>query len=249
MTEKEIDVAWSTSELATLAGTTVNTIRHYHRLGLLEEPDRRHNGYKQYETLDLVRLLRIRRLAELGVPLSRIKELSTGSPEALHQVDVDHAAAIERLEKARQGIAAILSENAPPDTPPGFEPVAGRLSEADRSLIHIYTQVFDDQALADMRHAVENDNDDAVSADFDALPADADAATRQNLAEKYAPSLVRTLRNYPWMDNDAMAHVSKGKSVTRQTFIDALRELHNEAQLDVIHRAKELARRQLRAEG
>ncbi|MFF3442344.1 MerR family transcriptional regulator [Streptosporangium sp. NPDC002721] len=161
-------MAWSTSELATLAGTTVNTIRHYHRLGLLEEPDRRYNGYKQYETLDLVRLLRIRRLAELGVPLSRIKELSTGSP---------------------------------------------------------------------------------VSADFDALPADADEATRQNLAEKYAPSLVRTLRNCPWMDNDAMAHVSKGKSVTRQTFIDALRELHNEAQFDVIHRAKELARRQLRAEG
>lgn len=26
-------MAWSTSELATLAGTTVNTIRHYHRLG------------------------------------------------------------------------------------------------------------------------------------------------------------------------------------------------------------------------
>ncbi|MEU4540635.1 hypothetical protein AB0G15_37960 [Streptosporangium sp. NPDC023825] len=85
---------------------------------------------------------------------------------------------------------------------------------------------------------MENDNDDAVSADFDALPADADEATRQNLAEKYAPSLVRTLRNYPWMDNDAMAHVSKGKSVTRQTFIDALRELHNEAQLDVIHRVQ-----------
>ncbi|MEU8384970.1 hypothetical protein [Streptosporangium sp. NPDC048865] len=43
--------------------------------------------------------------------------------------------------------------------------------------------------------------------------------------------------------------MSKGKSVTRQTSIDALRELHNEARLDVIHRAKELARRQLRAEG
>ncbi|WP_127506374.1 MerR family transcriptional regulator [Actinoplanes solisilvae] len=245
-------MAWSTSELATLAGTTVNTIRHYHHLGLLKEPSRRHNGYKQYETADLVRLLHILRLVELGVPLSRINEPSAGSPEALQQIDVDHAAAIERLEKSRQSIAAILSENAPPDTPPGFEPVAGRLSEADRSLIHIYTQLLDDQALADVRQVVERDDDndyDAVNADFDALPADADEATRQNLAEKYAPSLVRTLRDYPWMDNDAMDHVSKGKSVTRQTFVDALRELHNEAQLDVIHRAKELARRQLRAEG
>lgn len=80
MGREGIDVAWSTSELATLAGTTVNTIRHYHRLGLLEEPDRRHNGYKQYEMVDLVRLLHIRRLVELGVPLSRIKEPSAGSP-------------------------------------------------------------------------------------------------------------------------------------------------------------------------
>jgi DNA-binding transcriptional MerR regulator len=240
-------VAWSTSELAALAGTTVNTIRHYHRLGLLEEPDRRYNGYKQYETPDLVRLLRIRRLVELGVPLSRIKEMGTGSPEALREVDVDHAAAIERLEKARQGIAAILSENAPADTPPGFESVAGRLSEADRSIIHMYTQFFDDQALADVRQAVEND--DTVNDDFEALPADADEATRQNLAEKYAPSVARTLRDFPWMDNDKMARVSKGKSVTEQTFIDAMRELHNEAQLDVLRRAKKMAREILRTEG
>jgi DNA-binding transcriptional MerR regulator len=42
-------MAWSTPQLAELAGATVNTIRHYHRLGLLDEPERRHNGYKQYE--------------------------------------------------------------------------------------------------------------------------------------------------------------------------------------------------------
>ncbi|WP_250032725.1 helix-turn-helix domain-containing protein [Paractinoplanes maris] len=240
-------MAWSTSELATLAGTTVNTIRHYHRLGLLEEPERRYNGYKQYETSDLVCLLRIRRLVELGVPLSRISELGAGSPEALRQVDVDHADAIQRLEKARQGIAAILNENAPPDTPPGFESVGGRLSDADRSIIHMYTQVFDEQGLADVRQAVEND--DTVNEDFEALPADADEATRQNLAEKFAPSLARTFRDFPWMDGDPMAHVVKGKSVTRQTFIDAVRELHNEAQLDVLRRAKDMAREQLRAEG
>jgi DNA-binding transcriptional MerR regulator len=33
-------MAWSTRELAELASTTVNTIRHYHRLGLLAEPER-----------------------------------------------------------------------------------------------------------------------------------------------------------------------------------------------------------------
>jgi hypothetical protein len=51
------------------------------------------------------------------------------------------------------------------------------------------------------------------------------------------------------MDNDKMARVSKGKSVTEQTFIDAMRELHNEAQLDVLRRAKKMAREILRTEG
>lgn len=40
-------MAWSTQQLADLAGTTVNTVRHYHRLGLLDEPERQGNGYKQ----------------------------------------------------------------------------------------------------------------------------------------------------------------------------------------------------------
>ncbi|HEX7352130.1 MerR family transcriptional regulator [Brachybacterium sp.] len=38
-------MAWSTSELARLAQTTTSTIRHYHRLELLELPQRRPNGY------------------------------------------------------------------------------------------------------------------------------------------------------------------------------------------------------------
>ena len=29
-------MAWSTRELADLAGTTVNTVRHYHERGLIE---------------------------------------------------------------------------------------------------------------------------------------------------------------------------------------------------------------------
>ncbi|MDN3482326.1 MerR family transcriptional regulator [Arthrobacter sp. APC 3897] len=73
-------MAWSTRELAELAHTTVNTVRHYHRLGLLEEPDRRYNGYKQYGARHLVSLLRIRRLAALGVPLAQMQELGAGAP-------------------------------------------------------------------------------------------------------------------------------------------------------------------------
>ena len=39
---------------------------------LLEEPERRANGYKQYGVSHLVRLLRIKRLVDLGFSLSQI---------------------------------------------------------------------------------------------------------------------------------------------------------------------------------
>ena len=104
-------MAWSTRELADLTGTTVNTVRHYHRLGLLDLPERSVNGYKQYGVQHVVRLLRIRRLVDLGVPLMQIAELSSDverTPEALLAVDAQLAEQIERLQRARDDIAAIL---------------------------------------------------------------------------------------------------------------------------------------------
>ncbi len=239
-------MAWSTRELARMAGTTVNTIRHYHRLGLLELPEREDNGYKQYEVRHLVCLLRIRRMAELGVPLARIATVTAGNettPEELSRIDADLAAQIDRLQQARDDIAAILRGGAPADTPAGFEEVAARMSDADRSMMHIYQQLYDDDAIADMRSMVEADTD-AVGAEVDALPADADEETRQRLAEQLAHVIARDMAAYPWIQ-DPEARLSKGADVTEATFLEALVELYNPAQLDVMARASILARKQL----
>lgn len=241
-------MAWSTRELAELAGTTVNTIRHYHRLGLLDEPERRYNGYKQYEVRHLVRLLRIRRLADLGVPLSQIGDVSASAgstPDALRELDAELQVSIERLQKARADIAAILRDRAPADVPAGFEAVASRLSEADSSMIHIYTQLYDEEALADVQKMVKADTD-AVGADIDRLPADADEETRQRLVERLAPTLARNLTDYPWL-SDPVSRLSKSEHVTQQTFLHAVVELYNPAQLDVLARASILANEQVRA--
>lgn len=107
---------WSTRELAELAGTTVNTIRHYHRMGLLDKPERRSNGYKQYEMQHLVNLLRIRRLVDVGVPLSQMHELSTGAEgasEMLYDLDAELQMSIERLQGMRADIVEILRHRAP----------------------------------------------------------------------------------------------------------------------------------------
>ncbi len=241
------DVAWSTRQLAELTGTTVNTIRHYHRVGLLDEPERDYNGYKQYGVQDLVRLLRIRRLVELGVPLARIDEADADGillREALLQVDAGLAADIEHLARARCEIGAILRDGAPADTPAGFQSVAARLSASDSSLIHIYQQLYDEQAMRDLRHMVAADTG-LFSEDIDSLPPDADEATRQNLAEKIAPILAQHLADYPWL-SDPAAHLSKSEHVTQQTFLDAVAELYNTAQLDVLSRASVLAQEQPR---
>ena len=41
-------------ELAALAGVTVRTLRHYHQIGLLPEPERGGNGYRDYDVHDLL---------------------------------------------------------------------------------------------------------------------------------------------------------------------------------------------------
>ncbi len=62
-------------ELASYAGVTIRAVRHYHQVGLLPEPERNASGYRTYDATAVVRLIRIRTLAEAGVPLARVQEL------------------------------------------------------------------------------------------------------------------------------------------------------------------------------
>ncbi|MFD1047876.1 MerR family transcriptional regulator, partial [Kibdelosporangium lantanae] len=63
------------SQLAATAGVTVRTVRHYHQVGLLSEPERDASGYRRYTAQAAVDLIRIRTLADAGVPLARIDAL------------------------------------------------------------------------------------------------------------------------------------------------------------------------------
>ena len=57
------------SQAAAVAGVTVKTVRHYHRLRLVPEPRRDPSGYRRYGSAELLRLVSVRTLAEAGVPL------------------------------------------------------------------------------------------------------------------------------------------------------------------------------------
>lgn len=62
-------------EVARRAGVGVETIRYYERQGLLESPQRRASGYRQYDESVVSRLQFIRRAKTLGFTLAEIREL------------------------------------------------------------------------------------------------------------------------------------------------------------------------------
>ena len=100
-------------QLAAHAGVTIRAVRHYHLKGLLPEPERDSSGYRRYPAAAVVELIRIRTLAEAGVPLSRVRELLAADAEefaaALEEVDRRLRAEIRDRQRHRQQIAQLAA--------------------------------------------------------------------------------------------------------------------------------------------
>jgi DNA-binding transcriptional MerR regulator len=101
-------------ELAALVGVSTRTVRHYHHLGLLPEPSRRVNGYRDYRLRDAVGLARVRRLAELGLSLDEIRDVLADDQgrelrEVLQDLDADLARQQAAIAARRQRLAALLA--------------------------------------------------------------------------------------------------------------------------------------------
>lgn len=100
-------------ELASYAGVTARAVRHYHTKGLLPEPDRDQSGYRRYDAGTLVELIKIRTLAEAGVPLARVRELLSADAEqfgaAVAQIDKRLRAEIQQRQRHRERIARLVT--------------------------------------------------------------------------------------------------------------------------------------------
>ncbi|GGM80857.1 MerR family transcriptional regulator [Thermopolyspora flexuosa] len=148
-------------ELAALVGVTTRTVRHYHHLGLLPEPARRANGYREYRLRDAVVLARIRRLAELGLSLDEIRDVLADDQgrelrEVLAELDADLARQQEAIAARRARLAALLrEEELDPDAPisPDMAEVlrhlpaeGSRLAAVDRGLLTLLDTVTEPAA-------------------------------------------------------------------------------------------------------
>lgn len=154
-------------ELAELAGVTVRALRHYHHLGILDEPPRSANGYRRYTVHDLVRVLRIKRLASLGFALSDLGALlddDAESAELLDRLDAETAAEIDRLHHRRAMIAQLRRWQAYPDLPEELAPYAAvftasvtnsTLARFDREQAILVSHLAGEQALEAVSTAYE----------------------------------------------------------------------------------------------
>lgn len=103
-------------QAAAFAGVTIKTVRHYHKLGLVEEPGRDSSGYRRYRSDDLLRLVQVRTLAAAGVPLAGIGTLLDADAErfavALTDVEQQLTDRIEDLIARRDTLHRLADDRA-----------------------------------------------------------------------------------------------------------------------------------------
>lgn len=240
-------MAWSTREVAELAGTSLRAVRHYHDVGLLPEPERHANGYKQYGVAHLVRVLHIKHLAELGFSLPQIiamGDTDDDHPEqALRTLDAELAGTIERLSRVRVELGLILRQEVLTDLPPEIAPAAAgaALTDTDRSFVAVLTRVLGPRGLQAYADMLKDLSVNTGASEFDDLPADADERTRQEVAEHLAPYARMLRAAHPGL-RTMHADAPRGSRYSEQTLGEAMRDLYSPAQLDVVRRTEILLR-------
>jgi DNA-binding transcriptional MerR regulator len=121
-------------ELADLVGISTRAIRHYHHVGLLPEPARKANGYREYSLRDAVELARVRRLTELGLSLDEVgdalaRDAGRDLAEILRELDADLARQEAGLRQRRSRLAQLLGQAEAGGKPSEQAPVSPGLTE------------------------------------------------------------------------------------------------------------------------
>lgn len=117
--------SYQIQEFARLAGTTVRTLQHYDRLGLLS-PARSANGARLYSTADLQVVVQILALKSVGVPLKRIGLLRSMGPRAMAETLEVERRALERKQPLLDRVIFAIRN---------VESALGRGEEADPAVL------------------------------------------------------------------------------------------------------------------
>lgn len=106
----------SVSQLAKYVGVTTRAIRHYHAIGLLSEPQRDSSDYRRYDVQDAIKLIRIKTLADAGVPLSEIPSIIQANDadfeKIIANIEIDITKRINLLEQSKKQLRKLRSGEA-----------------------------------------------------------------------------------------------------------------------------------------
>lgn len=238
------------SDVARLAGVSVRTLRHYHQVGVLAEPERSSNGYRDYDVHDLILLLRIRRLAALGIPLERMAALLDDPGEdadaLLDDLDRELAARVTAIERQRAVIARLRAERAAPDLPPELAPflaafaVAGQspeLARFDRDQTVLLAHLVGEQGMPHLAHFYEQLSDPELAPTVTSLSARfADLAPDAGDQEIHAIADTLVTTCGPVLRDLDKTEVFTPLTQSVNLFNDYTTDLLNEAQLRVLER-------------
>jgi DNA-binding transcriptional MerR regulator len=238
-------MGWSTREIAGLAGVTIRAVRHYHEIGLLAEPVRRPNGYKQYGVDHLERILRIRRLTDLGMTLTQITGMGNRDEQpraTLIGLEAELSLTIRRLERSRVELRTALERPVPDETLIDLRPESvspGDLTDRDRQFLAILNHLLSPEEWDVFLGRMRLMSGEPAIKDFGTLTDDADEPTRHHLTARLVRLHDELRRLHPHLGADPVPVRGAGAEV----FDECLRVFCNEAQRDVAQRLWRLRRR------
>jgi len=102
---------WTIQEVASSAGVSSRTLRHYDAIGLLMPAGVARNGYRMYGHAELLRLQQILAFRELGMGLADIAAILDSGADpvvTLERLGQEFGESIERLQRQRASIQRAL---------------------------------------------------------------------------------------------------------------------------------------------
>lgn len=104
-------------QAAAFVGVTVKTVRPYHKLGPVAEPERDSSGYRRYGCRELPQLVRVRTLAAAGAPLAETGAMLGAGAEqfgaALADVGQQLTARVDELVARRDTLHRLADGDRP----------------------------------------------------------------------------------------------------------------------------------------
>jgi DNA-binding transcriptional MerR regulator len=207
------------SQLAAYAHVTVRAVRHYHAKGLLPEPERDRSGYRRYDAAAVVELIRIKTLADAGVPLSRVKELLAADEKefaaAIADIDRRLRSEIHERQRHREQIAQLAAGDSlalPPEAVDYLDRlrelgIPERAIELERDSWILMAARLPDQMPTLMTHKRAGLDDPAAIAIYldlvEAADWEPDDPRLPALADRLASNIEETTKN--WEDYEGAA--------------------------------------------